>query len=81
MKWGLANGGSGLLHRAGESRKLADFSDFFRMDPTAPRIISTERGLGYVFALPVEPPRGGSPSDRQPRRRHAFHGHRDSLHS
>jgi hypothetical protein len=27
MKWGLANGGSGLLHRAGERRKLADFSD------------------------------------------------------
>jgi hypothetical protein len=25
------------------------------MDPAAPRIISTERGLGYVFALPVEP--------------------------
>jgi len=24
-------------------------------DPTAPRIILTERGVGYVFALPVEP--------------------------
>jgi hypothetical protein len=40
-------------------------SPIFRMDPTAPRIISTERGLGYVFALPVEPPRGGSP-ERSP---------------
>jgi DNA-binding response OmpR family regulator len=24
------------------------------MDPSAPRIIQTERGIGYVFALPVE---------------------------
>src|SRR5215470_7201992 len=24
-------------------------------DPSAPRIIETERGIGYVFALPVEP--------------------------
>ena len=24
-------------------------------DPSAPRIIQTERGVGYVFALPVEP--------------------------
>ena len=24
------------------------------IDPSAPRIIRTERGLGYVFALPVE---------------------------
>src|SRR5262245_10982403 len=24
-------------------------------DPSAPRIIQTERGIGYVFALPVEP--------------------------
>jgi DNA-binding response OmpR family regulator len=24
-------------------------------DPSAPRIIQTERGLGYVFTLPVEP--------------------------
>ena len=31
-------------------------SPIFRMDTTAPRIISTERGLGYVFALPVQPP-------------------------
>jgi two-component system OmpR family response regulator len=23
-------------------------------DPSAPRIIRTERGVGYVFALPVE---------------------------
>ncbi|MGB9646960.1 MAG: winged helix-turn-helix domain-containing protein [Stellaceae bacterium] len=23
--------------------------------PSAPRIIQTERGVGYVFALPVEP--------------------------
>jgi len=23
-------------------------------DPSAPRIICTERGVGYVFALPVE---------------------------
>jgi len=23
-------------------------------DPSAPRIIRTERGIGYVFALPVE---------------------------
>jgi hypothetical protein len=23
-------------------------------DPTAPRVILTERGVGYVFALPVE---------------------------
>jgi two-component system, OmpR family, response regulator len=26
-----------------------------QIDPTAPRIIETERGIGYVFALPVEP--------------------------
>jgi two-component system OmpR family response regulator len=25
-------------------------------DPSAPRVIRTERGFGYVFALPVEPP-------------------------
>jgi len=25
------------------------------IDPSAPRIIQTERGVGYVFALPVEP--------------------------
>jgi DNA-binding response OmpR family regulator len=25
------------------------------LDPSAPRIIRTERGVGYVFALPVEP--------------------------
>jgi DNA-binding response OmpR family regulator len=24
-------------------------------DPNAPRVIQTERGVGYVFALPVEP--------------------------
>ena len=24
-------------------------------DPSAPRVIQTERGLGYIFALPVEP--------------------------
>jgi DNA-binding response OmpR family regulator len=24
-------------------------------DPSAPRIIQTERGVGYVFTLPVEP--------------------------
>jgi two-component system OmpR family response regulator len=24
-------------------------------DPSAPRVIQTERGVGYVFALPVEP--------------------------
>jgi two-component system OmpR family response regulator len=24
-------------------------------DPSVPRIIQTERGVGYVFALPVEP--------------------------
>jgi DNA-binding response OmpR family regulator len=24
------------------------------VDPSAPRIIQTERGVGYVFALPVE---------------------------
>ena len=24
-------------------------------DPSAPRVIQTERGIGYVFALPVEP--------------------------
>ena len=24
-------------------------------DPSAPSIIRTERGVGYVFALPVEP--------------------------
>jgi two-component system OmpR family response regulator len=24
-------------------------------DSSAPRIIETERGVGYVFALPVEP--------------------------
>jgi two-component system, OmpR family, response regulator len=24
-------------------------------DSSAPRIIQTERGIGYVFALPVEP--------------------------
>jgi DNA-binding response OmpR family regulator len=23
-------------------------------DPSAPRVILTERGVGYVFALPVE---------------------------
>jgi len=56
-------------------------SPIFPMDRTAPRIILIERGLGYVFALPVEPPRGGSPSDQQPRRRLAFHGRRDLLHS
>ena len=25
------------------------------VDPSAPRVIQTERGIGYVFALPVEP--------------------------
>ena len=25
------------------------------IDPSAPRAIQTERGVGYVFALPVEP--------------------------
>jgi DNA-binding response OmpR family regulator len=25
------------------------------IDPSAPRMIRTERGVGYVFALPVEP--------------------------
>jgi DNA-binding response OmpR family regulator len=25
------------------------------IDPSAPRVIRTERGVGYVFALPVEP--------------------------
>jgi len=25
------------------------------VDPSAPRVIRTERGVGYVFALPVEP--------------------------
>jgi DNA-binding response OmpR family regulator len=25
------------------------------VDPSAPRLIQTERGIGYVFALPVEP--------------------------
>jgi two-component system OmpR family response regulator len=25
------------------------------IDPSAPRVIETERGVGYVFALPVEP--------------------------
>jgi len=24
-------------------------------DPSAPRVIQTERGVGYIFALPVEP--------------------------
>ena len=24
-------------------------------DPSAPRIIQTERGVGYVFTIPVEP--------------------------
>jgi two-component system, OmpR family, response regulator len=24
------------------------------IDPSAPRVIETERGVGYVFALPVE---------------------------
>ena len=24
-------------------------------DPSAPRVIQTERGVGYMFALPVEP--------------------------
>ena len=24
-------------------------------DPSAPRIIKTERGIGYLFALPVDP--------------------------
>jgi two-component system OmpR family response regulator len=24
-------------------------------DPIAPRVIQTERGVGYVFALPVQP--------------------------
>jgi two-component system, OmpR family, response regulator len=24
-------------------------------DPSAPRVILTERGIGYVFALPVKP--------------------------
>ena len=43
MKWGLANGGSGLLHRAGERRKLADFSDgsdfaAHHLDRARPRI-------------------------------------------
>jgi len=25
------------------------------MDPSAPRVIQTERGVGYVFTVPVEP--------------------------
>ena len=25
------------------------------VNPSAPRVIQTERGVGYVFALPVEP--------------------------
>jgi DNA-binding response OmpR family regulator len=25
------------------------------IDPSSPRAIQTERGVGYVFALPVEP--------------------------
>ena len=25
------------------------------IDPSAPRVIQTERGVGYIFALPVEP--------------------------
>ena len=25
------------------------------VDPTAPRVILTERGIGYIFAVPVEP--------------------------
>jgi DNA-binding winged helix-turn-helix (wHTH) protein len=25
------------------------------IDPSAPRVIRTERGVGYVFALPVDP--------------------------
>jgi DNA-binding response OmpR family regulator len=25
------------------------------IDPRAPRVIQTQRGVGYVFALPVEP--------------------------
>ena len=25
------------------------------IDPSAPRVIRTERGVGYIFALPVEP--------------------------
>jgi DNA-binding response OmpR family regulator len=25
------------------------------IDPSAPRVIRTERGIGYVFALPAEP--------------------------
>jgi DNA-binding response OmpR family regulator len=26
-----------------------------QVDPTAPRVIQTEHGIGYFFALPVEP--------------------------
>jgi DNA-binding response OmpR family regulator len=25
------------------------------VNPSAPRVIQTERGVGYTFALPVEP--------------------------
>jgi two-component system OmpR family response regulator len=25
------------------------------IDPSEPRVIQTERGIGYIFALPVEP--------------------------
>jgi DNA-binding response OmpR family regulator len=25
------------------------------IDPSAPGVIRTERGVGYIFALPVEP--------------------------
>jgi hypothetical protein len=28
------------------------------IDPSAPRVIQTERSVGYMFALPVEPFRG-----------------------
>jgi DNA-binding response OmpR family regulator len=24
-------------------------------DPSVPRVIQTERGVGYIFAIPVEP--------------------------
>ncbi|MHC2607665.1 DNA-binding response OmpR family regulator [Bradyrhizobium liaoningense] len=25
------------------------------VDPSAPRVIQTERGVGYIFAVPVDP--------------------------
>jgi hypothetical protein len=57
MKWGLANGGSGLLHRAGERRKLADFSDgsdraAHHLDRARPRIRVRIAGRAASTRLP-----------------------------